>query len=67
MCAEYNILEKRKWKSLAEEKNNLLQVKDKEIEEVASAKEHNGFLEQERSALKLKVTGLESIIAKKDH
>ncbi|GKE60226.1 hypothetical protein Tco_1510593, partial [Tanacetum coccineum] len=32
MCAEYNILEKRKWKSLAEERNNLLQVKDKEIE-----------------------------------
>ncbi|GJR29261.1 hypothetical protein Tco_1105493 [Tanacetum coccineum] len=101
MRAEYNILEKRKWKSLAEEKNNLLQVKDKEIEElrsqllqakdesmevaqlrtrvssleaiegslrgeVASAKEHNGLLEQERSALKLKVTGLESIIAEKD-
>ncbi|GKC85461.1 hypothetical protein Tco_1141178 [Tanacetum coccineum] len=29
MRAEYNILEKMKWKSLAEEKNNLLQVKDK--------------------------------------
>ncbi|GKE96821.1 hypothetical protein Tco_1581676, partial [Tanacetum coccineum] len=101
MRAEYNILEKRKWKSLAEEKNNLLHVKDKEIEElrsqlllakdesmevaqlrtrvssleaiegllqgeVASAKEHNGLLEQERSALKLKVTSLESIIAEKD-
>ncbi|GJT31886.1 hypothetical protein Tco_0922305, partial [Tanacetum coccineum] len=79
MRAEYNISEKRKWKSLAEEKNNLLQVKDKEIEElsleaikgslrgeVASAKEHNGLLEQERSALKLKVTGLESINAEKD-
>ncbi|GJX44995.1 hypothetical protein Tco_0261671 [Tanacetum coccineum] len=36
MRAEYNILEKRKWKSLAEEKNNLLQVKDKEIEELRS-------------------------------
>ncbi|GJW12738.1 hypothetical protein Tco_1578565 [Tanacetum coccineum] len=34
--------------------------------EVASAKEHNGLLEQERSALKLKVTGLESIIAEKN-
>ncbi|GJW35757.1 hypothetical protein Tco_0058677 [Tanacetum coccineum] len=101
MRAEYNILEKRKWKSLAEEKNNLLQVKDREIKElrsqllqakdesmevarlrtrvssleaiegslrgeVASAKEHNGFLEQEHSALKLKVTSLESIIAEKD-
>ncbi|GJR72603.1 hypothetical protein Tco_0084968 [Tanacetum coccineum] len=36
MRAEYNILEKRKWKSLAEEKDNLLQVKDKEIEELRS-------------------------------
>ncbi|GJZ93111.1 hypothetical protein Tco_0665176, partial [Tanacetum coccineum] len=34
--------------------------------EVASVKEHNGLLEQERSALKLKVTDLESIIAEKD-
>ncbi|GKC43192.1 hypothetical protein Tco_1060914 [Tanacetum coccineum] len=102
MRAEYNILEKRRWKSLAEEKDNLLQVKDKEIEElrsqllqakdesmevarlrtrvssleaiegslrgeVASAKEHNGLLEQECGSLKLKVTSLESIIAEKDH
>ncbi|GJR31595.1 hypothetical protein Tco_1107827 [Tanacetum coccineum] len=101
MRAEYNILEKRKWKFLAEEKNNLMQVKDKEIKElrsqllqakgefievaqlrtrvssfeaidgslrgeIASAKEHNSLLEQERSALKLKVTGLESIIVEKD-
>ncbi|GJT16857.1 hypothetical protein Tco_0875563 [Tanacetum coccineum] len=101
MRAGYNILEKKKWKSLAEEKDNLLQVKDKEIEElrsqllqakdesmevarlrtrvssleaiegslrgeVASAKEHNGLLEQEHSALKLKMTSLESIIAEKD-
>ncbi|GJX65669.1 hypothetical protein Tco_0300012 [Tanacetum coccineum] len=36
MRTEYNILEKRKWKSLTEEKNNLLQVKDKEIEELRS-------------------------------
>ncbi|GJX52183.1 hypothetical protein Tco_0280552 [Tanacetum coccineum] len=99
--AEYNILEKKKWKSLAEEKDNLLQVKDKEIEElrsqllqvkdesmevarlrtqvssleaiegslrgeVASAKEHNDLLEQEHSALKLKMTSLKSIIAEKD-
>ncbi|GJS40905.1 hypothetical protein Tco_0565948 [Tanacetum coccineum] len=35
MRAQYNILEKRKWKSLVEEKNNLLQVKDKEIEELS--------------------------------
>ncbi|GJY77069.1 hypothetical protein Tco_0482185, partial [Tanacetum coccineum] len=34
--------------------------------EVASAKEHNGLLEQECGSLKLKVTSLESIIAEKD-
>ncbi|GJT11174.1 hypothetical protein Tco_0858216 [Tanacetum coccineum] len=101
MRAEYNILEKRKWRSLAEEKNILLEAKDKEIEdlksqllkakeesaevtrlraqvsgleaaesslrgEVASAHDHNVLLEQERNSLKLKVTGLESIIAEKD-
>ncbi|GJY54108.1 hypothetical protein Tco_0445772 [Tanacetum coccineum] len=33
---------------------------------VTSAKEHNGLLEHEHSALKLKVTSLESIIAEKD-
>ncbi|GJX08004.1 hypothetical protein Tco_0195936 [Tanacetum coccineum] len=101
MRAEYNILEKRKWRSLAEEKDYLLGAKDKEIEElrsqllkakeesvevaqlrarvssleategslrgeVASAKEHNGLLEQEYGSLKLKVTNLESIIAEKD-
>ncbi|GJW05578.1 gypsy type transposase, partial [Tanacetum coccineum] len=52
MRAEYNILEKRKWRSLAEERNDLLQ--------------HKGLLEQERSALNLKVTSLESTIAEKD-
>ncbi|GKB55997.1 hypothetical protein Tco_0912183 [Tanacetum coccineum] len=101
MRTEYNIFEKRRWKSLAEEKDNLLQVKDKEIEElksqllkakeesvevaqlrarvsgleategslrgeVASAKEHNGLLEQECGSLKLKVTSLEYTIVKKD-
>ncbi|GKB01234.1 hypothetical protein Tco_0829278 [Tanacetum coccineum] len=36
--------------------------------EVASAKEHSGLLdEQECNSLKLKVTGLESTIAEKDH
>ncbi|GJX27593.1 hypothetical protein Tco_0233889 [Tanacetum coccineum] len=102
MRAEYNILEKRKWRSLAEEKNILLEAKDKEIEdlksqllkakeesaevtqlraqvsgleatenslrgEVASAKDHNVLLEQECNSLKLKVTGLESTIAERDH
>ncbi|GJT11170.1 hypothetical protein Tco_0858212 [Tanacetum coccineum] len=36
MRAEYNILEKRKWRSLAEEKNVLLEAKDKEIEDLKS-------------------------------
>ncbi|GJW54100.1 hypothetical protein Tco_0098185 [Tanacetum coccineum] len=102
MRAEYNILEKRKWRSLAEEKDILLEAKNKEIEdlksqllkakeesaevsklraqvsgleatenslrgEVASAKEHNVLLEQQCDSLKLKVTGLESTIAEKDH
>ncbi|GJU60766.1 hypothetical protein Tco_1238532, partial [Tanacetum coccineum] len=82
MRAEYNILEKRNWKSLAEERNNLLQVKDKEIERlrsqllrakdeseegaVASAKEHSSLLEQERNALNLKATSLESTVVEKD-
>ncbi|GJX07491.1 hypothetical protein Tco_0195423 [Tanacetum coccineum] len=35
--------------------------------EVASTKEHNILLEQECDSLKLKVTGLESTIAEKDH
>ncbi|GJS59812.1 hypothetical protein Tco_0654596 [Tanacetum coccineum] len=95
MRAEYNILEKRKWRSLAEEKDSLLGAKDKEIEElrsqllkakeesvevaqlrarvssleaiegslrgeVASAKEHNGLLEQDCGSLKLKVHELET-------
>ncbi|GJY38559.1 hypothetical protein Tco_0424923 [Tanacetum coccineum] len=102
MRAEYNILEKKKWRSLAEEKDILLEVKDKEIEnlksqllkakeeyakvaqlraqvsgfeatenslrgEVASTKDHNVLLEQECNSLKLKVAGLESTIAEKDH
>ncbi|GJS01662.1 hypothetical protein Tco_0318170 [Tanacetum coccineum] len=36
MHAEYNILEKRKWRSLAEEKDCLLGAKDKEIEDLKS-------------------------------
>ncbi|GKD48908.1 hypothetical protein Tco_1277884 [Tanacetum coccineum] len=58
MRAEYNILEKRKWKSLAEERNNLLQVKNKEIE--------SSLLEQEHNALEIKAISLESTVAEKD-
>ncbi|GKA55562.1 hypothetical protein Tco_0754634 [Tanacetum coccineum] len=46
--------------------SSLEAIEDSIRGEVVSAKEHNGLLEQERSALKLKVTGLESIIAEKD-
>ncbi|GKC87276.1 gypsy type transposase, partial [Tanacetum coccineum] len=68
MRAGYNILEKKKWKSLPEEKDNLLleAIEGSLRGKVASAKEHNGLLEQEHSALKLKMTSLESIIAEKD-
>ncbi|GJW17287.1 hypothetical protein Tco_0024723 [Tanacetum coccineum] len=79
MRAEYNILEKRKWRSLAEEKDSLLGEKDKEIEElsleaiegslrgkVASVKGYNDLLEQECSVLRLQVTSLESTVAEKD-
>ncbi|GJS16735.1 hypothetical protein Tco_0411207 [Tanacetum coccineum] len=70
MRAEYNILEKRKWRSLAEERNDLLQVKDKEIEELKSqllqARDESMEVAS-TSALNLKVTSLESTIAEKDH
>ncbi|GKC25658.1 hypothetical protein Tco_1027808, partial [Tanacetum coccineum] len=53
MRAEYNILEKRKWKSLAEEKNILLEAKDKEIEDLKSqllrAKEESAEVTQLRA------------------
>ncbi|GJZ75978.1 hypothetical protein Tco_0640443 [Tanacetum coccineum] len=76
MRAEYNILEKRKWRTLVEEKNTLLEAKDKEIEDLKSqllrareesAEDRNTLLEQECDSLKRKVTGLESAIVEKDH
>ncbi|GKC88402.1 hypothetical protein Tco_1149051 [Tanacetum coccineum] len=68
MRAKYNILEKRKWRSLAEEKDSQLRARVSGLEategllrgEVASAKEHNGLLKQECGSLKLKVHGLET-------
>ncbi|GKD49263.1 hypothetical protein Tco_1278239, partial [Tanacetum coccineum] len=48
--------EKRKWRSLAEEKDILLEAKDKEIVSGLKATENS-----------LRVTGLESTIAEKDH
>ncbi|GKF82720.1 hypothetical protein Tco_0244376 [Tanacetum coccineum] len=60
MRAEYNILEKRKWKSLAEERNVLLEAKDREIEDLKSqllkAKEESAEVTQ----LRAQVSGLEA-------
>ncbi|GJW42844.1 hypothetical protein Tco_0071643 [Tanacetum coccineum] len=60
MRAEYNILEKRKWRSLAEEKNILLEAKDKEIEDLKSqllrAREESAEVTQ----LRAQVSGLEA-------
>ncbi|GKC89222.1 hypothetical protein Tco_1149871 [Tanacetum coccineum] len=61
MRTEYNILEKRKWRSLVEEKDSLLGAKDKEIEELRSqllkAKEESVLVAQLRS----RVSSLEAI------
>ncbi|GJZ31528.1 hypothetical protein Tco_0576575 [Tanacetum coccineum] len=61
MRAEYNILEKRKWRSLAEEKDILLEAKDKEIEDLKSqllkAKEESAVVAQ----LRAQVSGLEAV------
>ncbi|GJT67132.1 gypsy type transposase [Tanacetum coccineum] len=60
MRAEYNILEKRKWRSLAGEKDILLEAKDKEIEDLKSqllkAKEESAEVAQLRD----QVSGLEA-------
>ncbi|GJV43680.1 hypothetical protein Tco_1428216 [Tanacetum coccineum] len=61
MRAEYNILEKRKWKSLAEERNNLLQVKDKEIERLGSQLLRAKDESEEVARLRARVSSLEAI------
>ncbi|GJY76792.1 hypothetical protein Tco_0481908 [Tanacetum coccineum] len=62
MRAEYNILEKRKWRNPygGEKHFNFFEW------EVVSAKDRNTLLEQECDSLKLKVTGLESAIEYQD-
>ncbi|GKG26510.1 hypothetical protein Tco_0402213, partial [Tanacetum coccineum] len=61
MRAEYNILEKRKWRTFAEEKNTLLEARDKEIEDLKSqllrAREESAEVTQ----LRAQVSGLEAI------
>ncbi|GJZ72320.1 hypothetical protein Tco_0636171 [Tanacetum coccineum] len=74
MPVEYNILEKRKWRSLAEEKDTQLRARVSSLEaikgslrgKVASVKGYNDLLEQERSVLRLQVASLESTVAEKD-
>ncbi|GJV06717.1 hypothetical protein Tco_1344373 [Tanacetum coccineum] len=74
MRAEYNILEKRKWRSLAEEKDSLLGAKDKEIEELRSqllkAKEESVEVAQLRARVSsleaIEVANHESSVAEKD-
>ncbi|GJS47719.1 hypothetical protein Tco_0597840 [Tanacetum coccineum] len=61
MCAEYNILEKRSWKSLAGEKDNLLQVKDKEIEDLRSQMLQAKVKSMEVARLCTRVSSLEAI------
>ncbi|GJV81803.1 gypsy type transposase [Tanacetum coccineum] len=60
MRAEYNILEKRKWKSLAEEKDCLLGARDKEIEELKSQLLKEKEESVEVAQLRARVFGLEA-------
>ncbi|GJU86808.1 hypothetical protein Tco_1294354 [Tanacetum coccineum] len=60
MRAEYNILEKRKWRSLAEEKNILLEAKDKEIEDLKSQLLKANEESAEVTQLRTQVSGLEA-------
>ncbi|GJS37340.1 hypothetical protein Tco_0535722 [Tanacetum coccineum] len=61
MRAVYNILEKRKWKSLADEKDCLLGVRDKEIEELKSQLLKAKKESVEVAQLRTRVSGLEAI------
>nr|GEV76723.1 hypothetical protein [Tanacetum cinerariifolium] len=58
MRAEYNIKEKRRLKSVVDEKNELLKVRENE--------ERNASLKKERDAMDAKVTGLEASVMGKD-
>ncbi|GJQ94072.1 gypsy type transposase [Tanacetum coccineum] len=62
---EYNIKEKRMLKSVVDEKNKLLKIREKE-DEVKALKEHNISLEKDRDALDVKVRGLEASAMGKD-
>ncbi|GJT25053.1 hypothetical protein Tco_0894990 [Tanacetum coccineum] len=60
MRAEYNILEKRKWRSLTEEKDILLKAKDKEIEDLKSQLLKANEESAEVAQLRAQVSGLEA-------
>nr|GFA99539.1 hypothetical protein [Tanacetum cinerariifolium] len=77
MRAEYNIKENRRLKSVVDEQAELLKVREKEIknlkvqlsplrDETNALKERNAILENERDALDVKVTELETSAASKD-
>ncbi|GKC04162.1 hypothetical protein Tco_0995772 [Tanacetum coccineum] len=82
MRAEYNIKEKRRLKSVAEERAELFKVREKEVEDlkaqlllkeaeaaeddVKALKECNASLERERDALDVKVTRLEALAMGKE-
>nr|GEW54143.1 hypothetical protein [Tanacetum cinerariifolium] len=81
MGAEYNIIEKRRLKSIVEEKDQLLKARDEEVEnlkaqlllkeaEVAEAirlRAETSKLDTERNALDVKVTDLEAVVVRKEH
>ncbi|GKD50929.1 hypothetical protein Tco_1279905, partial [Tanacetum coccineum] len=60
MRAKYNILENRKWKSLAEEKDYLLEARDKDIEELKSQLLKANEESVEVAQLRARVSGLEA-------
>ncbi|GKF31200.1 hypothetical protein Tco_0100998, partial [Tanacetum coccineum] len=74
MRAEYNIREKRKLKSVVEEKDKLLKARASNFEivekslrdEVNALNERNTILEKDRNALDVKVTNLEASVVSKE-
>ncbi|GJZ66234.1 hypothetical protein Tco_0622930 [Tanacetum coccineum] len=66
LFTEFNVSAARNL-SLSSEVSGLEATENLLRGEVAFAKDHSVLLEQECNSLKLKVTGLESIIAEKDH
>ncbi|GKF13729.1 hypothetical protein Tco_0055191 [Tanacetum coccineum] len=76
MRAEYNVKEKRRFKSVVERQGKLLKVRKGEIKNLKAQlslrdktnalKERNSVLEKERNALDVKVIELEALVASKE-